>query len=339
MSATSQSAQTGKRKTVVRERCRGERVRSRAAQIAKFRRAVNATYARSVTFLALLGIGVMVGFPLHAQTPVALELVLAVDTSTSVDREEFALQQQGFADAFRHPDVIAAIGRAGEGGVAVSLVHWSGQGQQVTSLPWTVIRNAADALAMAARIDGSGRRLKGFTDIAGALGYSLSLLQNNGLEGRRRVIDVSGDGTSNGPSAAAARDAAVAAGVTVNGLVIHNEEYDLGELAKINLFDHYKTHVVGGPGAFLMAAKDFHDFRTAIRKKLVREITGPVVSENRSDARDRIARLGNRQSAHALSGGREDRVGQRRSCRRCPGLAHPAGQVGAGQQVNLHRRR
>ncbi|MCP5084203.1 MAG: DUF1194 domain-containing protein [Alphaproteobacteria bacterium] len=217
--------------------------------------------------------------PARAQASVALELVLAVDTSTSVDRHEFALQQRGFAEAFRHPDVIRAIERTGGGGVAVSLVHWSGRGKQRTSVGWTIVRGAKGAEELASKIERSGRLLDGFTDIAGALGFSIRALQNNGLEGRRKVIDVSGDGTSNGPSAAAARDAAIASGVTVNGLVIHNEEYDLGELAKINLFDHYKAHVVGGPGAFLMAARDFDDFRSAIRKKLVREITGPLFSK------------------------------------------------------------
>ncbi len=212
-------------------------------------------------------------------TPVALELVLAVDTSTSVDGREFALQQQGFAEAFRHADVIRAIEQVGGGGVAVAIVQWSGPGQQRISVPWTQVRNGQDARALAARIERSGRQLNGFTDIAGALGFSLRALQNSGFSGQRKVIDVSGDGVSNGPAAAAARDAAISGGITVNGLVIHNEEYDLGELAKLNLFAHYKAHVVGGPGAFLMAAEGFEDFRLAIRKKLVREITGPLFSQ------------------------------------------------------------
>ncbi|MEM8686186.1 MAG: DUF1194 domain-containing protein [Pseudomonadota bacterium] len=323
----------------MRERYRGERVRSCAAQCAKIGRAVNATYTRMLLCFVLIGIGVLVGAPLQAQTPVALELVLAVDTSTSVDGEEFALQQQGFADAFRHRDVIGAIERAGQGGVAVTLVHWSGEGQQTTSVGWTIVKDAQSARALAARIEQSGRQLKGFTDIAGALRFALAALQGNAIQGRRQVIDVSGDGTSNGPSAASARDVAVAAGVTVNGLVIHNEDIDLGELAKINLFDHYKTHVVGGPGAFLMAAKDFQDFRIAIRKKLVREIIGPILSKDRSGFRNRIAGRGDGQRADAFPGGGENRIGERRRCGGCSGLAHTARQVGAGHEVDLHRRR
>lgn len=323
----------------MRERCRGESVRSYGAPIANNRRVVNATYARCLMCLALIGLSCLFGAPARAQTSVALELVLAVDTSTSVNPLEFALQQRGFADAFRHPSVIGAIERAGEDGVAISLFHWSGQGQQITSVDWQVVKDAEGAFALADQIERSGRLLMGFTDVAGALGFALNSLDANGFEGRRKVIDVSGDGTSNGPSASVMRDLAVSRGITVNGLVIYNEEYDLGELAKINLFDHYQAHVVGGPGSFLMAAKDFNDFRTAIRKKLVREIIGPAVSELRSSLGDRIARLGDGQRAHALTGGREDRIGERRRCGWCSGFANTAGQVGARHQVDLYRRR
>ncbi len=299
MSVLSQSvASEGRQKVRIRECCRCGSVRSCTAQIANNRRVVNATFGRVAAlagFVWALGLWFQ-GLPAAAQTSVALELVLAVDTSTSVDEREFVLQQQGFAEAFRHPDVIRAIERAGGGGVAVTLVHWSGRGKQRTSVGWTIVRDAREAEALAAKVEASGRILDGFTDIAGALRFSLQTLQGNGLEGRRKVIDVSGDGTSNGPSAAAVRDAAIARGVTVNGLVIHNEEYDLGELAKINLFDHYKAHVVGGPGAFLMAAKDFRDFRSAIRKKLVREITGPLFSRNQ----DPEARRSQRHHASAI---------------------------------------
>jgi hypothetical protein len=62
----------------------------------------------------------------------------------------------------------------------------------------------------------------------------------------------------------------------VNGLVINNVDYSLGELANIDLYSHYRDNVIGGPGAFVMTAKDYEDFRIAIRRKLVREIIGPV---------------------------------------------------------------
>ena len=117
MNVMSRSA-AGKGKQRVRsgERRRCGSDRSYAAPIANIRRRVNATFGRVCrhvavfcVFCALLGVDAP-----RAQTVVALELLLAVDTSTSVDREEFALQQRGLAEAFRHPDVISAIERAGK---------------------------------------------------------------------------------------------------------------------------------------------------------------------------------------------------------------------------------
>ena len=40
----------------------------------------------------------------------ALELILAVDVSGSIDSREFALQTNGLADAFENPSLVAAIG-------------------------------------------------------------------------------------------------------------------------------------------------------------------------------------------------------------------------------------
>lgn len=220
-----------------------------------------------------------------AQQPVDLQLVLAIDTSTSVDNAEFALQRQGLAAAFRYPDVIHAIVGLGESGMAVTLVQWAGVGAQMTSIDWMFVNGQATAAALSRRIGTSTRQTRGFTDIAGAIRFSAGLFRSSPFSGRRLVIDVSGDGTSSAENPAAARDRAVASGITINGLVIYNQEYDLGELASIDLRQHFANHVIGGPGAFLMVADDFDDFARAIRKKLVREITGPLFSETTGNQR------------------------------------------------------
>lgn len=46
----------------------------------------------------------------RAETPVDLELILAIDVSRSIDREEARLQRQGYIDAFRDPALIRVIG-------------------------------------------------------------------------------------------------------------------------------------------------------------------------------------------------------------------------------------
>ncbi len=77
--------------------------------------------------------------------PVELELVLAIDTSSSVSVAEFELQKHGLSEAFRHPDVLAAIQGIGERGVAITLVQWSGNRMQRTSVDWMVLHDAASA--------------------------------------------------------------------------------------------------------------------------------------------------------------------------------------------------
>lgn len=214
--------------------------------------------------------------PALSQQSVELELVLAIDTSTSVDEREFALQTEGLANAFLHPDVVNAIRLAGPRGVAVSVTHWAGQNRQATVVGWHLVRDGQDAAELAARIAAVPRTIEGLTDIAGAIDHAAASIGSNAYEGERRVIDISGDGSSDAASSRAARDAANALGITINGLVIHQQDYSLGELANIDLREHYANNVIGGPGAFMMTASDFEDFRVAIRRKLVREIIGPV---------------------------------------------------------------
>jgi hypothetical protein len=203
--------------------------------------------------------------------PVALELVLAVDVSGSVDAREFDLQQGGIVRAFRDPEVIEAISSAVPEGVAVTVVQWSGRRQQHISIDWTLVRDEASALALAARIAATARLAVGETAIAEALAFAVARLEQNRFAGARRAIDMSGDGVSNAPLAPdSVRDAAAAAGITVNGLAILTDTPGLGR--------YYAEHVIGGPGAFVMVSENYWDFAEAMRLKLLQEIRGGPVS-------------------------------------------------------------
>lgn len=197
---------------------------------------------------------------------VDLALVLAVDASGSVDQERFELQKQGYAAAFRHPRVIGAIQSGPAGGIAVIMMQWTGPALQATAVPWTRVSDAASANALADAIAASQRRLfGGGTSISGAIDASMSLLFDNPYRAARRIIDISGDGANNrGRPASLARDEAVRAGVGINGLPILALEPDLDR--------YYEQNVIGGPGAFMIAAKSYDTFADAILKKLIAEI-------------------------------------------------------------------
>ena len=105
--------------------------------------------------------------PAARAEPVDLELVLAVDSSASVDYIEFNLQLEGLAHAFRDPELVAAIGVGTHRAIAVTLMEWSSADRQEIVLPWRRIATAADAEAIAEAIDRSPRRLQtGATSIS-----------------------------------------------------------------------------------------------------------------------------------------------------------------------------
>jgi hypothetical protein len=199
---------------------------------------------------------------------VELELVLALDASASVQRNEFDLQAQGLAQAFRHPEVVQALTALNGRQVAVTVVQWSSPARQRVAIPWTLINDRAGAEALSERLAAMPRYVaSGGTATGQAIVFAQRQFRENGYRGARRVIDVSGDGRANmGRHPAEARQAAVAAGIIINGLAILNEEADVDRF--------YADHVIGGPGAFLMTATNYTTFREAIRHKLVREILG-----------------------------------------------------------------
>src|SRR3954451_8896085 len=217
---------------------------------------------------ALAIFALAIAAPSSAQSPqhVDLALVLAVDASGSVDRVRFELQKQGYVAAFRHPRVIGAIQSGPTQSIAVIMVQWTGPALQVIAVPWTRITDAASANAFADSIARAPRALfGGGTSISGAIDTSMALLFDNPFRAARRVIDISGDGSNNrGRSVNQARDEAIAKGVGINGLPILALEPDLDR--------YYQDNVIGGPGAFVIAAKDFESFGEAILKKLIAEI-------------------------------------------------------------------
>ena len=240
---------------------------------------------------AALALGLSLSLPAAAAAtvPVDLELVLAVDISGSVDEEEALLQRQGYVAALIHPEVIAAITSGITGRVAMTYIEWAGQNTQRVVVDWTAVGDAETARDFASAVASAPFATAHWTSISGAIDFALPMFETNGYEGTRRVIDLSGDGPNNsGRLAPEARDAAVAAGVVVNGLPIINGRLSRwGRIPPIAHLDrYYQDCVIGGPGAFIIVANGFEDFARAIRRKLILEIADrqPAPSEQRASA-------------------------------------------------------
>ncbi len=208
-------------------------------------------------------------------TEVDVELVLAVDISQSMDEEEQKVQREGYVTAILSPQFMEAIKLGPIGRIAITYIEWGGQDQQYIVADWQMIENQADAKEFVGKIAAAPRRAVQRTSISSALLRASVAMEENGFQGLRRVIDISGDGPNNqGGLVTASRDAVLAAGVTINGLPLMIKKRSVGWYHLPNLDHYYEDCVIGGPGAFAIPVRSLESFADAIRMKLVMEIAG-----------------------------------------------------------------
>ncbi len=224
--------------------------------------------------------------PAAAGEAVDLELALGIDVSGSVDPEEARLQREGYTAALVHPEVLAAIRQGYNGRIAVMYYEWSNGDHQRMVADWTVISDLASAKLFIAKLDANPPVIGRRTSISGAIEFAIPQFDKNDYDGTRRVIDISGDGENNaGSFVTHARDAAIAKGITINGLpIVNNRPNPWGFAQMPDLDKYYLACVIGGTGAFVVVALDFDDFARAVRRKLILEIangtpTGTTANE------------------------------------------------------------
>ncbi len=237
----------------------------------------------------------------QAKSPVSIELVIAVDTSMSIDGFEYDLLMKGIAQAFRTPEIVNLIGQ--HDGVAVALFQWSSEVNQQYMIPWHLLKDPASVLAFAAKVKKAERDPnRVFTGIGEAIEFGVRLIAENAFEGRQLKIDVSGDGRNNiGVPPSIPRQAANSLGIVINGLPIltHTVAYSqfMTTHNNVDFYDletYYREKIIQGPGAFVEIANDYDDFARAFLRKLRRELT-PLVSQENAAPRALIQKTHARQ--------------------------------------------
>ena len=178
--------------------------------------------------------------------------------------------------------VIDAIRGGPNGAIGVAYVEFASSFEVRTVLDWAVIRDKASAQAFVDKLSAAPRSFWGRTAISSGVDRGVQLLAESGLNATRRLIDVCGDGTNNaGREVTEARDEAVKAGITINGLAIINDHPVSWTFAHVQppggLPSYYRENVTGGPGSFVLEVHDFHSFGEAMTRKLVTEIARRVV--------------------------------------------------------------
>lgn len=197
-------------------------------------------------FLRLVALALLIS----AQPVLALDwLVLVVDRSNSISREQLNLQRQAYARVLRDEGIKEILRDAG-----VAIVEFDSDAEVV--VPWTTAEDAAR------RYEGwTSTGLRGGTAIGAGLNTAMHLLA--GKDGAR-VIDVSGDGRDNIDPVllddALAR--ATASGVQVNGLVLREDERN-------DVQGYYRQRVVNG---FVIMIERWEDFEHSLKKKIDLEV-------------------------------------------------------------------
>jgi hypothetical protein len=149
------------------------------------------------TALSVLGAVFLLAWIPVAAAATSTALVVAIDSSGSIDQTEFDLQKQAYVNYFANN----AAGFAGAD-VAVTVVYWAGEGVQQQVVNWTTLNSATDATNFANAINATVRPdisapNAAQTGVARALDFSVSLFQQQNFGSADLVLDISGDGTEN----------------------------------------------------------------------------------------------------------------------------------------------
>jgi hypothetical protein len=224
------------------------------------------------TFAVLMSLsGVAAAVAQAGGGEIDVELVLAVDTSRSMDYEEVRIQREGYVEALKHEEFIDAVRGGLTGRIAISYFEWAGYVVPDSVIDWQVIETQQDAIDFAGKLEARPISTQRRTSISTAIAQGAAMIGSGPYDGIRKVIDVSGDGPNNaGDPVTPTRDKAMKAGIVINGLAIMLRPAD----APGGLDNYYADCVIGGPGSFVLPVHKIEDFAVAVRRKLVMEISG-----------------------------------------------------------------
>jgi Ca-activated chloride channel homolog len=231
-------------------------------------------------FASLVCLGtLLVQGDLAAQLETDTNIVTGLDISDSIGRHEEWLERVGTARGLASQTFTEAVLSGRHGRVGVAVFAWSSQGCPLL-VGWDVIGTMDDAARIADRLEAIplidfnrarvGRHQDQsvgedrLTDLSEAIDCGRSLLADAPFQTGQSVLNIVGDGIDNfGEGSAAARDRAVAAGITVNGVVIGGSP---------EVVSYYRDHVIGGDGAFVMDIADPSTVVDAMTRKFLLDV-------------------------------------------------------------------
>lgn len=218
---------------------------------------------------ACLGLTLLVFTAPAARADVDTALVVSVDVSSSVDERRYSLQMEGIAAALEDESVIEVFLNGPNKAILVAMITWTDAPR--IAIPWIKVTSGDEAKALAAQVRNVRRHIGVFTCVSEMLQFMPRFLKRMPEPATRVIIDVSGDGSDNcnpGRTASEVRDELVSQHITINGLPI------LEGPEKKTIEAWYRSNIRGGQDSFILPAYSYQEFGTAIRQKIVKEISG-----------------------------------------------------------------
>ena len=209
-------------------------------------------------------------------------LALGLDVSGSVDAKEYRAQLDGLASALNDAEVRAKILEMPSAPVRMLVYEWSGPADQYVLLPWAALDQPA-ALDVAIETLRQIRRRNATpgTALGVAMIYGQRQLSQQ-ADCWKQTLDISGDGKSNlGPRPRDVKQQIERSGIIINGLVIGADAPTIGDLRQTEISDlsaYYRAEVVLGPDAFVQTALGYDTYADAMKRKLLRELDGLILS-------------------------------------------------------------
>lgn len=203
---------------------------------------------------------------------VDIAIVVSLDRSESIDRDEASAQISGLMFALQHPRFLAAVQSGVHGRIGLSVLTWSSFGRHDVILPWVQVSDAASASRAAGILAEDFERdvstVHGTqTDVGFGIELGTEQMASLPWTASQQVINMVGDGISNiGRVAVVDRDAALQRGITVNALITAQ-----GSAIRV-LTNYFRRNVIGGPTAFVQLTNGKDDFADAMLRKMLLEV-------------------------------------------------------------------
>jgi Ca-activated chloride channel homolog len=203
-------------------------------------------------------------------------IVTGLDVSDSISAAETIIQVEGLALAIQSPEVMSAISRGHHKRIGFAVFLWA-NGEAPVFPAWRMISSPEQARAvgdeMAGRLQDimsgeSRRKLGSLTDVSNAMLFGAEMLRASPFVGDRAILNIIGNGEDNvGEDPRGVRDALVAAGVNINGVVTAGGE---------PMLEYFREAVIGGPMSFVLPVDSREMLVDVFRRKFVTEIAFAV---------------------------------------------------------------